>query len=83
MTGAAVVLVAVGKKGRSCLDLHPCHVVDANGDVVFHTMEGVDVTVQDLCDLRLNVARGVAQDVARRRVEWRFAEPADACRRLG
>ena len=43
-------------------------------------MEGVDVdAVEDLGDLRLDVARGVTQDVARRRVERGFAEPTDAC----
>ena len=77
--GAAVVLVAVGEEGRGRLDSNAGHVVDADGDVVFHAVEGVDVdAVQDLGDLGLDVARGVSQDVARRRVERRFAEPADA-----
>ena len=77
---AAVVLVAVGEKGGGGFDSDAGHVVHADGDVVFHAVEGVDVdAVQDLRDLGLDVARGVAQDVARCRVERRFAEPADAC----
>ena len=76
---AAVVFVAVGEEGRGRFDSDSGHVIDADGDVVFHAVEGVDVdAVEDLRDLRLNVARGVSQDVARRRVERRFAEPADS-----
>ena len=76
---AAVVFVAVGEEGRGRFDSDSGHVIDADGDIVFHAVEGVDVdAVEDLSDLRLNVARGVAQDVARRRIERRFAEPADS-----
>lgn len=43
-------------------------------------MKGVDVDlVKDLGDLGLDVLRGVAQHVARCRIERRFAEPTQAC----
>lgn len=77
--GGAVVLVAVGEEGGGRFDADPGHVVDADGDVFFHAMEGVDVdAVEDLSNLRLDVARGVAQDVAGGGVERCFAEPAKA-----
>ena len=75
----AVVLVAVREEWGGCFDADPGHVVDTDGDVVFYAVEGVDVNaVEDLGDFRLDVARGVTQNVARGGVERRFAEPTDA-----
>ena len=78
-TGTAVVLVAIGEERRGRFDADPSHVVDADCDVIFYAVKGVDVNaVEDLGDFRLDVACGVTQNVAGGGVERGFTEPAKA-----